>query len=81
MEEVATVTLNLWNQKRKVISHKLVRSEYFGCGTIEVIIFSPRRLPVSHSLVTIEKALLVYEVTIAVYLIVLVDISEVVFAC
>jgi hypothetical protein len=80
MEEVAPVALDLRDQQRKVIRFELVRSKYFGGSTVEIVLFSPRRFPPSNCLVACEPSIVIDKISVAVDLVVLVDVSVIVFA-
>jgi hypothetical protein len=42
VEGVATISLDLRDQERKVVCHELIRSEDFGCCAVEVVVLGPR---------------------------------------
>ena len=81
MEEVAAVSLNLRNQKRKVISLELIGCKYFGCCSVEIVIFFPRGFPLPYGLIACEPGMIVHKILVPVNLIVLIYISKIIFSC
>ena len=81
MEEITAVALDLGYQKRKVVWNKLIWSEDFGCCTIEIVFLSPRWFPCRLSLIAVKRGFLIHKVAIAIYLVVLINVSEIVFSC
>lgn len=68
------------NEERKVIGFKLVGSEYFGSGSIEIVILLPRCLPLPSSLIAVEPGVVVYQIPISVDLVVLINIPVICLA-
>ena len=78
MEKVAAVTLHLRDQQRKIVSLELVRREYLCSCTVKVVVFLPRRFPLTDCLVSVEGKVLVDEIPLSIYLVILVNVAEIV---
>jgi hypothetical protein len=77
MEEIAAVSLDVRDVKGEVIGLELIRSEYLGRCTVEIVILGPRSQHLGNRFVSVKRAVLVGKIAVAVYLVVLIDVSKV----
>lgn len=81
VEVIAAISLYLGNKEGHVVCLELIWGKYFGSGSVKVIILCPRWSPLPHSLITVEPSVIINGIPIAIYLIVLINISVVVLTC
>ena len=80
MEEVAAVSLNLRNQKWEIIRFELIWCKYFGCSSVEIVVFFPRSFPGPYGLIPCEPGVVIHKILVAIDLVILIDISKIIFS-
>ena len=80
-ERIASISLHLWDQKRQIVGLELIGSKYLSCCTVKVVILCPWRLPSRNCLISCEPSIVVHQISVPIYLIVLIEIFVVIFPC